>query len=361
MNTHALETIIGRFPRHIQFPRIERLHRSSRKSLADIRSVDDLPSRLIFGDLIQNSFVASPDGWTVKYQDDFGNGLDLSVTDRRFSARPKFLGSEGLSNGPLTPPQAFVQLLNLGSDGWDRILKDYVEQRYPVTVAPHDREMGSTMYVPDGWLRSIFVPVAPWQLPDLLAWHLALGNDKQLGASQSGGVSLAFNAVNYIEGRCSEECSDANLLLVRSLLSTGTPLVAPVLREEANDGSAALTVRRMAYVYHLTAFMRDIPHLLQSLDEAGFLSREPDQWSAVAPAEAVVAAQELRWFSQHRECNITWAGLDDQAIFLMGDFMTDLPEPNLLVGEALAAAREFEDFMGLREQIEEASSNRQEA
>ncbi len=74
-----------------------------------------------------------------------------------------------------------------------------------------------------------------------------------------------------------------------------------------------------------------------------------------------MAAQELRWFSQHRECNITWAGLDDQAIFLMGDFMTDLPDPTPLIGKALAAARELEDFTNLREQIEEASSNSQEA
>ncbi len=359
MNTNALDAIIGRYPRQIPFPRIERVHRPGRKGLADVRSIEDLPSRLIFGDLVADSFIAHPDGWEVAYRDAFGNGLDLSVAGRQFTARPKFLGSDSLSSGPLNPPQAFPQLLNLAAGQWNRVLKETLESRYPVTVAEQDSRQATAMYLPDGWLRTVLIPVAAARLPELLDWHLALADDSLLGTTQSGGVSLAFNAVNYVEGRCSDECSNANLLLVRSLLSTGTPLLAPVEREEANDCSAALTVRRAAYVYLLTAFIRDIPHLVDRLHQDGFLSGEPDQCSAVVPTEPAMVAEELRWASRHGECHITWAWLEDHAASPLNDFTAVAADSNRLIGEALAAAQEFEDFMGLGSQIEAASSNEQ--
>ena len=84
----------------------------------------DLPSRLIFGDLDESSFKATAEGWQAAYRDGSGNGLELSVTGRQFSAKPTFLGGSGLSCGPVDPPRAFGQLLNLGAPQWHARLRE---------------------------------------------------------------------------------------------------------------------------------------------------------------------------------------------------------------------------------------------
>ena len=77
----------------------------------------------------------------------------------------------------------------------------------------------------------------------------------------TGSVALAFNAVNYIEGRW-QGGLDPDYLAFRSVSMTRTPLAGPVLRETGRDGTCALTVRRVAYVYRCTAFLRDMPFIV---------------------------------------------------------------------------------------------------
>ena len=215
------------FPKAIPFPRIERPHRPSCGGLARVRKASDLPSRLIFGDLDESSFKASAEGWEANYRDGSGNGLELSVTDRQFLAKPTFLGASGLSCGPVDPPRAFGELLNLGAPQWQAKLREHLEARYPITVHEHDRNLPSALYLPDGWLHTLLIPVAPEGLPRLLEWHLSLTDDPRLAAAMTGSVALAFNAVNYIEGRWASGL-DPDYLAFRSVSMTRTPLAGPV-------------------------------------------------------------------------------------------------------------------------------------
>jgi len=158
--SNSNDDLYGRYPQSIPFPRIERPHRPGCGGLAGVRRASDLPSRLIFGDLDESSFQVSAEGWQVAYRDGSGNGLELSATDHQFSAKPTFLGASGLSCGPVDPPRAFGELLNLGTAQWNARLKEHLEVRYPITVPEPDRDQPSVLYIPDGWLRTIVIPAS---------------------------------------------------------------------------------------------------------------------------------------------------------------------------------------------------------
>jgi hypothetical protein len=309
--------------------------------------VDDLPSRLIFGDLVPDSFNGEGDSWSVEYRDATGNGLDLAVYEGRFEAKPIFLGSEGMSVGPARHREAFGQLINLGADQWDGVLKDYLVARYPIQVAPVNREQPHSLFIPDGWMKTILVPVATEQLEGLLAWYMALADDTSLAAGHSGAVDLLFNAVNYLEGKCPAGWDDPAQLMVRGLITCNAPIHSQVVREEANDGSAAWTTRRSAYLFSCTAFLRDVPRIVESLSEAGFISAEPDLCSAVVPVEAALASSEMQWWSPHQECRMTWVWEDNQTENIVADVDADLETAKRLVQQAKEAGIAHTGFLGL--------------
>jgi hypothetical protein len=313
MSSNDYKHIADQFPTSINLPRIERHHRPSGKTLADVRDKFDLPGRLLFGDLVDDSFRTGETGWAVAYRDGLGNGLDLKVAGGRFEAKPFFLGSESLSVGPAGHRGAFLQLIGMGGDQWLRILKKYLEERYPVTVAEIARDVPATCFLPDGWLLTLMIPVPLDRLGDVMQFHLDLPDDPLLGASQSGVITLHRQIVNYVEGRSPDGCGDALALISRHLRSCNTPLTAFPVREVAADGSAAWTVRRLAYQYRCTSFLRDVPRVMEKLHAAGLLSPEPDMWSAVAPFELALTTGNASWWSAGRECRSTWIGIDDVA------------------------------------------------
>lgn len=342
------------FPKAIPFPRIGRPHRPGCGGLAGVRTAGDLPGRLIFGDQDEASFKATAEGWEVAYRDGSGNGLELSVSDGQFLAKPTFLGASGLSCGPVDPARAFVELLNLGAAQWQARLKHHVEAHHPVTVHEHDPDQPTALYIPDGWLFTLLVPVAPEVLPRLLEWHLSLADDSRLAAGMTGSVALAFNAVNYIEGRWQEE-RDPDALAIRSLALTGTPLTGEVRRETGRDGTCALTVRRVAYAHRCTAFLRDLPFIVASLDAADLLPAEPDLRAAIVPSALALAAESMSWLPPGRDCRITWAWLEDQAAGILADRDATAASARQLIDEARAAAREFADAIGLSAALDAAA------
>ena len=261
---------------------------------------------------MDDSFRKDASGWSVAYRDGFGNGLDLNVTGGRFEARPFFLGSESISVGPAASKEAFLKYISLAGDQWSRVLKQYLEERYPVTVAEVLDNQPTACYLPDGWLRTLLIPVPVNRLGDVLHFHQALAEDPLLGASQFGSIALQPQVVNYVEGRAPKGCGDAEGLVTRHLLSCNTPLAGLPVREVGTDGSAAWTLRRCAYLYRCSCFIRDVPHTMDKLAAAGLLSIEPDLWSAVAPAELMLAADHATWWSAKRECRSTWAGFNDE-------------------------------------------------
>lgn len=356
MSALSYQDVVDRFPISISLPRIDRIHRHSRSTLADVRSRFDLPSRLLFGDMVDDSFRAEETGWAVAYRDGLGNGLDLKVSEGRFEARPFFLGSESLSVGPAGHREAFLQLIALAGDQWLSILKTYLEERYPVAVAEIGRDVPAACFLPDGWMLTLMIPVPVDRLGDVMQFHLDLANDPLLGASQSGVISLQPQIINYVEGRAPDGCGDSLALVSRHLGSCNTPLTAAPVREEAADGSAAWTLRRMAYLYRCTCFLRDVPRVMEKLHAAELLSPEPDMWSAVAPAELVATTEHASWWSAKRECRSTWGGFDDVAALLVMDGQYDAEQTHLAVRQAQLAGSSNTAFFGGTGGVEPSSA-----
>jgi hypothetical protein len=234
----------------------------------------------------------------------------------------------------------------MGGDQWLRILKKYLEERYPVTVAEIARDVPATCFLPDGWLLTLMIPVPLDRLGDVMQFHLDLPDDPLLGASQSGVITLHRQIVNYVEGRSPDGCGDALALISRHLRSCNTPLSAFPVREVAADGSAAWTVRRLAYQYRCTSFLRDVPRVMEKLHAAELLSPGPDMWSAVAPAELVATTEHASWWSARRECRSTWLGFDDIAASLVMDGQYDAEQTLLAVRQAQLAGSSNAAFFG---------------
>lgn len=339
--SEAYKQICELFPTRIPFPTILKPHRSGTAILADVKSAEDLPSRLIFGDLLSDSFKGRLGAWSVEYRDGFGNGIELSVGEERFKAKLKFLGSESISVGPAKNEQAFLQLIDLASDAWDGVLQTYLQTRFNIRVADPDRERFSAVYRPDGWMKTILVPIHPDKLERLLELHASLSKDLRIGANLSGCVSLQFNAVNYIEGLCPDALADKTELCLRTILHCGTPILSEPAREVAKDGSAAWTVRRSAYLFRCNAFLRDVPYLVERLSLAGLLSDEPDMCAFIAPTELVIQSKEYRWFSLGNECRIVWVGETQDPHELLIESGVDMDESLALVSEAVTASHEL--------------------
>ena len=306
--------LVDQFPTYISFPRIGRPHRPLRTTLADVMEKADLPDRLLFGELVDDSFRKDPSGWSVAYRDGFGNGVDLEVSGEKFRATPFFLGKKSFSIGPATRKESFLQLIALASDHWALALKEHLEARYPVNVAESPEPLPIACYLPDGWLRTLLIPVPEERLGDVLRFHLALADDPLLGAPQMGSLALQPQVINYVEGCAPEGCDEPSSLVLRHLLSCNTPLLCEPVREEGNDGTAAWTLRRLAYLYRCSCFLRDVPRVMEKLFAAGLLSTEPDLWSSIVPAELAHAAEYISWWSGKRECRSTWIGFDHEGV-----------------------------------------------
>ncbi len=354
MEKQEYEAIIDAFPQHIPLPRIDRPFRHTRLmsgglTLAEVKEEIDLPDRLIFGDLERGSFHTTANGWSVKYT---GRDctLELAVDGDQFTASPTFLGVWGMSCGPANRPEAFGQFINLGADQWDGVLQRHIEEKYTIRVVETDAGQGHYLHLPDGWLKTICVPVSPDRLGDLLDWHMALADDEQLGAAHTGRIDALFNAVNYIEGRCPEGYDNAESLMVRSFSTSGMPLRGPVVREVANDGTAAWTLRRTAYLYRLSAFLRDVPRLVELLAQAQFIQSAPDLCAVIAPAEPTLVASQMAYWSLQRECRQTWVFPEADVDQVVALSTTSLAQSRSLVEMAEAAGRAHEAYFSQREE-----------
>lgn len=345
MFEQGYEAIVGSFPSNIPFPPVNQRQRTVDPVLGEVRSVDDLPSRFVFGDLVTGSFIGEYGHWSARYSDALSNGIDLSVSGARLEVTSRFLGREVHATGDATSRTA-LESLRAAARQWDGVLKEYLEARYPIYVGVPDNEDYGVLYMPDGFLRVLLVPVAPSQLPSLFAWYTSLARDGALGAQQDGAVSLLFNAVNYIEERCPAEICDGEQLLMRGLRLCTTPALAEPVREEGSDGSAAWTVRRSAYLFRCTVFMKDMPRVVESLEEAGLLSAAPDLCAAVFP-EGIVEVKKIHWWSRDRECRITWAFEPPLIELIEAGDRVDLETTYRLMQQAIDAGTALQKHLGV--------------
>ena len=158
-----------------------------------VRSAADIPPYLILGDLDASTFENSAGGWSARWQ---GTEDDtyLDATDK---AKAGCWEMQFPSN-------------------WDREARSRLQSDYQLTVIEQPENGYSVSGSP-------------------LAYPITVD------------AKLVFQALNYLEGKAPEWTSQQALAFNQSVVETGLAPQGFPVREEANDGSAAWTLRREIY------------------------------------------------------------------------------------------------------------------
>ena len=302
-------------PNYIQLlrygPTRRRFSWGSQKAAA-VRTPTDLPPYLILGNLDENTFRVSSSGWSARWQ-----GLeDNTYFDATFKAdhtRYEFHqvwqgidGSCGFCSSEASPEEAVVRcpFLKL-SPTWESALKTEIERKYHLSFVERPEEMVTPFYSPDGFFFTITFPAAVREVRQIQRLLKDIVAISPLGYPVSMAARRVVQVVNYPEGKAPAWTREPMTVFTRSLLETGLmPWSLPV-RETANDGSAAWTLRRDVYFIFIDLPFAGLTDLLSRISgESGHLrtaSAQPlrfEWWPILMHSGFEVQAESIALFDR---------------------------------------------------------------
>lgn len=215
----------------------------------------DLPPYLILGDMDPTSFKKSAQGWSARWQgseSDTHFDVEFQAAEHEYRLRQTWRGLDGgYSMCPARMPldRLIYQMLYLEfPSSWDHAAKQLLEERFQVTVVEQPEDADSFCGMPDGAFRTIAFPVAIKNLRVVRDWLGQAAAESRLPYPVSAEAKLIFQAINYVEGKAPDWTATEILLFNNSLAQTGlAPMGFPV-KETADDGEAAWTLRREVYI-----------------------------------------------------------------------------------------------------------------
>lgn len=219
-----------------------------------VRSANDLPQYVILGDLDPATFQQSASGWSARWQgteDSTYFDLVYKADDARWELRQKWRGLDGGSSfisSRVPLDRAIGQALYAQFPrNWDAAAKKLVESDYQITVVEQPENTTTMCGIPDGAFRTIIFPIAVRNLRAIRQWLEEIVADSPLTYPITVDAKLVFQAVNYLEGKAPDWTTQAPMVFNQSVIETGlVPSGLPV-REVAESGSAAWTLRREIY------------------------------------------------------------------------------------------------------------------
>lgn len=219
-----------------------------------VRSAADLPQYLILGALDPATFQLSAGGWSARWQGTEHNTwfeLAYLAETKRWQIRQAWCGLDGgycvyTTRMPLD--KVITQALYMRFPrNWDTAAKAQLESAYQLTVVEQPGAGYSFCGIPDGAFRTIGFPVAVRNLRPVARGLRDMANEARLGYGLHAEARLVFQALNHVEGKAPAWTSHEAVAFQQSVADTGlAPLGFPV-REAADDGSAAWTLRRHVY------------------------------------------------------------------------------------------------------------------
>lgn len=224
-----------------------------------VRSANDLPQYLILGDLDPSTVAISDGGWSARWQGtehDTHFDVAYKVGENRWEVRQRWCGLDGgfsIYSTRVPLDRVIGQALNMTfPPNWDRAAKERFEADYQLTFVERPEDAAGFFGIPDGALHSIAFPVAARDLRAVRQWL----HEKVTRSAPTYPVAvvarLVFQAINYVEGKAPPWTSEEVITFRQSILDTGlAPCGAPV-RETADDGAAAWTLRRDVYFVFVT-------------------------------------------------------------------------------------------------------------
>lgn len=220
-----------------------------------VRAAADLPPYLILGDLDLTSFSKSAEGWSAKWQGgdaDTHFDVEFQAPEHRYMLRQTWKGLDGgYSTCPARIPLDKLILETLYvqfPSNWDHAAKQLLEERFQVTVVEQPKDAYGFSGMPDGEFRTIAFPVAIKNLRLVRDWLGQVVAKSRLPYPVSAEAKLLFQAINYLEGKAPDWTATQVRLFNNSLSETGIAPAGFPVKETADDGSAAWTLRREVYV-----------------------------------------------------------------------------------------------------------------
>jgi hypothetical protein len=237
-----------------------------------VHCVDDLPDYLILGCLDHNQCEFSGTGWRAKWQgleSDTFFEVKYFAAQERYEIRQMWCGVDGgLSSYPSKIPLITTILQTMYAtfpSNWDQEAKTTLENAFQLRYQELIEGIHYFCGVPDGAFRTIAFPVNVKGLRGVRRWLEGIAASAEPIYPFSAEAKLIFQAVNYIEGKAPEWTQSESVLFGQSLTSTGlAPLEFPV-REVADNGSAAWTLRREIYYVFIKVPFAGLSHFLQLL------------------------------------------------------------------------------------------------
>lgn len=219
-----------------------------------VRSAEDLPHYLILGDLDLSTFQLSTSGWSARWQgteDDTHFDVAYKADAQRWEICQAWCGLDGgFSTYPARMPldKLIGQTLYMQFPrDWDREAKSQLESKYQITVVEQPESAYNFCGIPDGAFRTIVFPIAVRNLRPVRQWIRDIVDESPLRYPITVEAKLIFQALNYLEGKTPEWTSQEAVAFNQSVVETGLAPQGIPVREEANDGSAAWTLRREIY------------------------------------------------------------------------------------------------------------------
>ena len=230
-----------------------------RQSLRDwdpalVRSAEDLPQYLILGDLDPSTFRQSTGIWSARWQgteDDTHFDVAYKADTGRWQIRQTWCGLDGgFSVYPTRMPldKVIAQALYMQFPrNWDSAAKSQIESEYQITVVEQPENAYTFCGIPDGAFRTIIFPIAVRNLRPVRQWMQEIVEESPLTYPITVEAKLVFQALNYLEGKAPNWTTQEAVAFNQSVIETGLAPHGFPVREVANDGSAAWTLRREIY------------------------------------------------------------------------------------------------------------------
>lgn len=219
-----------------------------------VRSSDDLPQYLIIGGMDPSTFRQSAGGWSARWQgteDDTHFDVAYKADAGHWEIRQTWCGLDGGFNlSPTSMPldKVIAQALYMQFPrNWDRAAKSQIESEYQMTVVEQPENAYTFCGIPDGAFRTIVFPIAVRNLRPVRQWIQEIIEESPLTYPITVEAKLVFQALNYLEGKAPDWTTQEAIAFNQSVIETGLAPHGFAVREVANDGSAAWTLRREIY------------------------------------------------------------------------------------------------------------------
>lgn len=306
MSNIDYQLLMRAFPRTILFPAYGSICRPMPELLGQVRHINDLPERLLLGNLAKDSFRCDRDNnWVAEWRNDSWSRAKVTVEHGRFHLEAFFLDESASAFGNIAQIKGIWRMMALMSPAkWFDTLRTHLAS-VPGIVVPNDPVGGRSFFcIPDGWMCTILVPVCASRLTTLLALHRILLNLCLQSAPYCGRVDLLPSTVQYAPGTAQLETA-GDLLARQAVLSHVPPLPHHPQLVSAQGGDR-WQLSRLCYLYRCDCFLRDIPKFVHALHAAGLLSAEPELCAAVLPTTGDLGNRTLAWRAPGDAVSINW-------------------------------------------------------